>query len=137
MNGPILRLFGVIVVLFALLIVWTTRWTVIDAKSLNNNPLNHRTLVDALQIKRGRILADDGTVLAESVPAPAGTLDRRYPTGPLFAQAVGYSYLRSGRLAGLERSYRDRAAWRCRPASARSSASSAAPSGSATTCTPR
>jgi penicillin-binding protein A len=107
MTAPILRLFGVIVVLFLLLIVWTTRWTVIDAKSLNDNPLNHRALIDALQIKRGRILARDGTVLAESVPAPGATFDRRYPTGPKFAQAVGYSDLRTGRLAGLEDQYRD------------------------------
>ena len=96
-----------IVVLFTLLIVWTTRWTVIDAKSLNDNPLNHRTLIDELQIKRGRILADDGTVLAESVPAPGATYGRRYPTGPKFSQAVGYSYLHTGRLAGLEDQYRD------------------------------
>ena len=34
MNAPIVRLFGVVVVLFALLIVWTSRWTVFDAKSL-------------------------------------------------------------------------------------------------------
>ena len=31
MSTPIIRLFGVIVVLFALLIGWTSRWTVFDA----------------------------------------------------------------------------------------------------------
>src|SRR5437588_2768069 len=102
MNGPIVRVFGLIVVLFALLVVFTTRWTVIDAKSLNNNPLNKRTLIDELRIKRGRILADNGTVLAKSVPAPGGTWSRSYPTGPLFAQAVGYSIASKGEAAGLE-----------------------------------
>ena len=29
MNAQIIRVFGVIVILFTLLIVWTTRWTVI------------------------------------------------------------------------------------------------------------
>ena len=48
MNKQIRNLFAVIVVLFGLLIVWTTRWTVIDAKSLRNNPLNDRTLVQEL-----------------------------------------------------------------------------------------
>ena len=100
MTGPILRLFGLIVLLFALLIIWTTRWTVIDAHSLNDNPLNHRALIDSLKIKRGRILAGDGTVLARSVPAPGGTWDRRYPTGPKFAQAVGFSFVRKGQIAG-------------------------------------
>jgi penicillin-binding protein A len=102
MNGPILRIFGLIVVLFALLLVWTTRWTVIDAQKLANNALNVRTLIDQLKIKRGRILADDGTVLAKSVRAAGGTWRRRYPTGPLFAQAVGYSTAAAGDTAGLE-----------------------------------
>ncbi len=104
MNVPIARLFAVIVVLFALLVLWTSRWTVFEAKSLNNNSLNARTLIDELKIKRGRILADDGTVLARSVPAAGGTWDRAYPTANLFSQAVGYSLAREGRSAGLERS---------------------------------
>ncbi len=107
MTPQIMRLFGLIVLLFTVLIVWTTRWTVFEAKSLNDNPLNHRALIDALHIKRGRILADDGTVLAESVPGPDGTWGRRYPTGPKFAQAVGYSFLQRGQIAGLEDQYRD------------------------------
>ncbi len=104
MNGPILRIFGFLVVLFALLLVWTTRWTVIDAQKLQNNPLNVRTLLDELKIKRGRIIADDGTVLAKSVRAPGGTWRRTYPTGSLFAQPVGYSTAAAGDSAGLERS---------------------------------
>ncbi len=104
MNVPISRLFAVIVALFALLVLWTSRWTVFEAKSLNNNSLNARTLIDELKIKRGRILADDGTVLARSVPAAGGTWDRAYPTANLFSQAVGYSLAREGRSAGLERS---------------------------------
>ena len=99
MNKPIVRLFGVVVLLFTLLIVWTTRWTVLQAKSLNDNPLNHRTLIASERIKLGRIVADDGTVLAKSVHAPGNTWTRRYPTGPKFAQAVGYAYVSSGRFA--------------------------------------
>jgi penicillin-binding protein A len=102
MNAQIARLFGLVVVLFGLLIVFTTRWTVIDKTSLDNNALNHLTLIQELKIKRGRILADDGTVLAKSVPAPGRTWSRTYPTGPLFAQAVGYSNLGQGQAAGLE-----------------------------------
>ncbi len=40
MNAEIRKLFAVFVVLFGLLVVWTTRWTVLDATALNNNPLN-------------------------------------------------------------------------------------------------
>jgi hypothetical protein len=71
-NAPIARLFGVVILLFALLVLFTSRWTVFEASSLNNNTLNVRTLLDELKIKRGRILAADGTVLAKSVPAPPG-----------------------------------------------------------------
>ena len=31
MNGPIARLFGVVILLFALLVVFTSRWTVFQA----------------------------------------------------------------------------------------------------------
>jgi peptidoglycan glycosyltransferase len=102
MNSQIVKLFGVVVLLFALLVLWTTRWTVIDAKSLRNNPLNDRTLVQELRIKRGQLKADDGTVLARSVRAVGGTWSRFYPTRNKFAQVVGYSLPREGRAAGLE-----------------------------------
>jgi len=103
MSAQITRLFGVIVVLFALLVFFTTRWTVIDASKLDNNSLNKLSLFQNLKIRRGRILADDGTtVLARSVPAGGGTWNRAYPTGPLFAQAIGYSNLIQGSAAGLE-----------------------------------
>jgi len=102
MTSQITRVFGVIVVLFALLIVFTTRWTVIDATKLSNNPRNKLTLFQELKIKRGRILADDGTVLAQSVPAGSGTWKRTYPTGALFAQAIGYADLLQGSATGLE-----------------------------------
>jgi peptidoglycan glycosyltransferase len=106
-NVPITRLFFGILVLFALLIGWTSRWTVFEAKSLDNNVLNRRTLIDELKIKRGRIIADDGTVLARSIPAASGTFARTYPTGDLFSQAVGYAIATQGRSAGLERSRGD------------------------------
>jgi peptidoglycan glycosyltransferase len=102
MSRQIIRLFGTIVLLFGLLLVFTSRWAVFDAGALNNNPLNSRTLIDELRIKRGRILAADGSVLARSVPAGGGTWSRTYPFGPLFAQPVGYSRAALGQAAGLE-----------------------------------
>jgi penicillin-binding protein A len=102
MSAQITRLFVVIVVLFGLLVFFTTRWTVIDASSLDNNSLNSLTLVSELKIKRGQILANDGTVLAKSVSAGGGTWTRAYPQGSLFAQPVGYSILTQSQAAGLE-----------------------------------
>ncbi|HTU98699.1 MAG TPA: penicillin-binding transpeptidase domain-containing protein [Solirubrobacteraceae bacterium] len=104
MNAQIMKLFGVIVVLFALLIVWTTRWTVFDATALNDNPLNSRTLLTTLKIKRGRLLAANGETLARSVrQRKTGYWLRTYPQGSLFAQPVGYANLISRQEAGLEK----------------------------------
>ena len=58
MRTPIVKLFALIVVLFALLIGWTTRWTVFEAGSLNDNNLNKRTLFAELRTHGGRILAN-------------------------------------------------------------------------------
>jgi penicillin-binding protein A len=105
-NAPIYKLFGLVVVLFALLIVWTSRWTVFEATALQDNGLNKLNLAHQLLVKRGRILAADGSVLARSLPAKGGTWTRFYPTGPEFSQAVGYAIVLTGRYAGLERQYR-------------------------------
>jgi len=102
MSRPIARLFGVFVLLFAVLVVWTSRWTVFDAGALDHNPLNRLPLYAALKIKEGRILADNGEVLARSVPAGGGTWRRVYPQGSLFSQVVGYARPREGQYAGLE-----------------------------------
>ncbi len=104
MRPQIARLFGLIVFMFALLIVFTSRWSVIDASSLANNPLNRLTLLKELRIKRGQIVADNGLVLGRSVRAPGGTWSRTYPHGSLFAQAVGYAITSEGEFAGLEKS---------------------------------
>jgi peptidoglycan glycosyltransferase len=92
-NRPIVRLYGLVVLLFALLVIFTSRWTVFEASSLRENRFNARGLLEQERIDRGRILAADGTVLARSVRGPEGTYQRTYPTGEEFAHAVGYSYI--------------------------------------------
>jgi peptidoglycan glycosyltransferase len=101
MNAPIARLFGLVIVLFALLVAFTSRWTVFEAKSLRDNPLNRRGLLEEQRIPRGTIKAADGTVLARSTAGAGGVYHRSYPTGSLFAHAIGYAYTNLGR-AGLE-----------------------------------
>ncbi len=102
MNRPIVRLYGLVVLLFALLIAFTSRWTIFEASSLRSNPLNKRALLEQERIARGPIVADDGTVLARSVRGSAGTYERTYPKGEEFANAIGYSYTDLGQ-TGLER----------------------------------
>ncbi len=98
MNQPIARVFVLVVLLFALLVGFTSRWTVFEAASLRDNKLNARGLLEQQRIDRGLIVAADGTVLAKSVRAHGSSssevvYERAYPTGSLFANAVGYDYI--------------------------------------------
>jgi peptidoglycan glycosyltransferase len=105
-NTPIQRLYALVLVLFAVLVYFTSRNAVFDAKALRDNALNKRTLLEEQQIHRGTIRAADGTILARSVKGRGGVYSRRYPVGGLFGHAVGYSFTTLGR-AGLERSRND------------------------------
>jgi penicillin-binding protein A len=105
-NAPIARLFVVFIVLFAVLVVFTSRWTVFGAEGLRDNPRNRRQLLEDQRIHRGLIRAGDRLVLARSHKRPDDTYVRSYPQGGLFAHAVGYNFVREGN-AGLERSYDD------------------------------
>jgi peptidoglycan glycosyltransferase len=105
-NTPIVRLYGLIVVLFGLLVAFTSRWTVFEADALRDNARNKRPLLEEQRIHRGLIRAADGTLLARSVEKPGRIWERTYPAEGLFAHAIGYSYTNLGR-AGLERSRND------------------------------
>jgi peptidoglycan glycosyltransferase len=95
MNQPIARVFVLVVALFALLLAFTSRWTIFEASSLRANVLNKRPLLEQRRIDRGSILAANGAVLARSVLGAhaAGSeafYERSYPLGEQFAHAVGY-----------------------------------------------
>ena len=82
-----------------MLIGFTSYWSVFDAKALKNNSHDQRPLLAQQQIKRGRILAADGSVIARSVPIGHGSslrYVRRYPQGALFGHPIGYSFARQG-----------------------------------------
>lgn len=103
MNVAITRLFVFFAILFALLVAWTSRWTVFEQDKLETNAFNQRGVLREQRIPRGVIRAADGTALARSQKGPNGTYTRRYPEGSLFAHAIGYSFLTVGRF-GLEQS---------------------------------
>jgi penicillin-binding protein A len=105
-NASLGRLFIFMLVLFAALVVFTSKNTVFEAQALRDNPNNRRELLAEQLIKRGVIRADNGEVLAGSTRLPQKRFGRRYPTGPLFAQAVGCTSLDRGN-AGLEDYYND------------------------------
>lgn len=99
MNRQIIKLFGFIVALFAVLIGFTSYWSVFDAKNLKAQVDNRRPLLEQQQIRRGRILAADGTVIAKSVAKGKGAglrYVRRYPEGALYGHPIGYSFVQYG-----------------------------------------
>ena len=71
MNKPVLRLYVLVVVLFALLVAFTSRWTVFEADALRDNALNQRELLQEQKIRRGTIRSADGA-RAGALGAPAG-----------------------------------------------------------------
>jgi peptidoglycan glycosyltransferase len=101
-NRPITRLYGVVALLFLLLVGFTSRWTVFEASSLRANPENRRPLLEQERTPRGPILAANGAVLAHSVRGREGVYERVYPQGSLFAHPLGY-YFAEITDSGLER----------------------------------
>ena len=109
MNAPIMRIYVLILVLFGLLVYFTSKWAVFDANALKDNSLNHRPLIESQQVPRGSITTSDGVLIAESKPQGGGAHPiyvRDYPQGSLFGNPVGYSFVNITQ-SGIERSEND------------------------------
>ncbi|MEO5680943.1 MAG: penicillin-binding transpeptidase domain-containing protein [Acidimicrobiales bacterium] len=91
MNVQIRRLGIALLVMFGVLFAQLNNLQLRQAARLSNDPRNTRAIVIDFSRERGRILAADGTVLADSVPTD-DTLKRlrRYPEGPLYSPVLGY-----------------------------------------------
>jgi peptidoglycan glycosyltransferase len=111
-NSSIRNLFVLFVVLFGVLVAFTSRWTVVEDGDLRADSLNRRDVIRASRVPRGKIVAADGTTLARSRKIQSrdtgdAVYQRVYPQGSLFAATVGYSDTSLGQQAGLERSQND------------------------------
>ena len=105
MNVPIRRLLAVVLLLFALLVGFTSQWSVFDAEDLEAKTENKRPLFEAQQIKRGKITTADGEVIANSTKTgdnESYQYVRKYPQGSLFGNPIGYSFITQG-TSGFER----------------------------------
>ncbi len=99
MNARIIKLFAFTGVMFAVLVGFTSWWTVLDANNLKNERVNKRPLFKAQQVERGRILAADGTVIARSIRKGSGAslrYVREYPEGSTYGHPIGYSFIEFG-----------------------------------------
>ena len=110
MNKQVSHIGVAALALLSALIVGTTYWQTWANAGLANRQDNEIRLVAQFSIKRGKIYASDGrTSLADNVTRTrqGQTLYfRRYPTGRIFSDIVGYSTQTRNR-TGLELSYND------------------------------
>jgi peptidoglycan glycosyltransferase len=110
MNRQVSQVGVAALVLIISLIVGTTYWQTWANAGLADRQDNAIRLVAQFSIDRGKIYAADGrTLLATNVKKQVSgqTLYlRRYPTGPLFSDVVGYS-TQTHNQTGLERGYND------------------------------
>lgn len=98
MNVAIVRALGIaFAVLFGVLALRQAYVQLVEGPSIASRPYNPRHAL--LSAYRGRILASDGTVLAQTIGGR-----RRYPLGASLAQTVGYVSTRYG-TSGLEDAY--------------------------------
>ena len=112
--GRRIRWLGVfMVVCLGLVVVQLVNIQFVKAKQLAASPDNPRVVSQRYENERGMILAADGTVLAKSVPTPAGTnraaypydYVRQYPQGPLYSGVTGYDSALYYGVAGIEEQY--------------------------------
>ena len=95
MNASIVRLFVLVCILFALLVAWTSRWTVFEQEELQDNALNRRELLEEQRIPL-EIELDDAD--ASAVHAVArNRLGQVVGTGRLLQPAPGVGKI--GRMA--------------------------------------
>jgi peptidoglycan glycosyltransferase len=109
MNTPIIRIYTLFLLLFAVLVYFTSKWAVFDAEGLEDRAENRRPLIVEQQIERGSIETADGELIAKSSPQGGGkrpVYSREYPTGDLFGNPVGYNFIEIGR-TGIEASEND------------------------------
>src|ERR671937_2776094 len=110
MNKQVSQVGVAALVLIVSLIVGTTYWQTWANAGLADRQDNAIRLVAQFSIDRGKIYAAGGkTLLATNVTkrvAGQTLYFRRYPTGPLFSDVVGYS-TQTRNQTGIEAAYND------------------------------
>jgi cell division protein FtsI/penicillin-binding protein 2 len=91
-NRNILLITYLIVGLFIGMSVYLGYFIQVQSEDVINNPYNSARLNNFEErVVRGKILSDDGSILAETIISEKGTEMRNYPQGDLFSHVVGYS----------------------------------------------
>lgn len=90
-NRELILVTYLFVGLFLLAMGYFAYFQIIRSQDVINNPYNSRQNSFAERVVRGKILADEGEVLAETKVNKEKEETRYYPYGSMFAHVVGYS----------------------------------------------
>lgn len=90
-NLQIMNITYIFLLIFLGMIGYYIHFQIKESDEVINNSYNKREEILSQSVIRGNILANDGTVLAETITNDDGTETRNYPFGSLFAHSVGYS----------------------------------------------
>lgn len=90
-DKSILLVTYIIVAVFSCMCGYFIWFLQFKSETVINNSYNARLDRFSDRIIRGKILGNDGTVLAETVVDEFGNETRSYPFGPVFSHAVGFS----------------------------------------------
>lgn len=110
MNASVRKVALVVALIFVALFANLNVVQLGRSRALTEHPLNRRGTLEERGIKRGQILAADGTVLAESVATkdPIEKYRRVYPLKDLMGPITGYSTSNDFcSSSGIERSFND------------------------------
>lgn len=100
-NRQIMTVMYSILTIFVLMIGYIVYFDVVKSDEFINNPSNLRIAKLSDTVTRGKILASDGSVLAETLVDGEGNETRSYPYKNVFAHVVGTSDINK---SGLESS---------------------------------
>lgn len=105
MKGNIIKVAGLMVAVFLVVICYQTYLQVYRSSFLLNHPNNRRLQFLEENVARGRILDSSGRVLAQTVES-GNTKHRIYPLGKITSNITGYVSRKYGRW-GVESSYNE------------------------------
>lgn len=88
--------------LFLVMMGYIVYFNAVKSKEIINSPYNVRLDSMSDRVVRGKILDNDGDVLAETIVSEDGTETRNYPYGNVFAHVVGYDSMGKSGLESTE-----------------------------------
>ncbi|NBI90442.1 penicillin-binding protein 2 [Lachnospiraceae bacterium] len=91
MNMAILSVTYLFVAVFLGMMAYICHYSVTHQQELINNSYNGRQQMLTAKNVRGKIYANNGEILAQTIVDESGEEERSYPYGNLFAHAVGYA----------------------------------------------